>query len=236
MLHLTSPRTALLALSQMLLATTTTAAAVTPRDLTSSTAINYPYDYSSVTCPPPDSLELSALITPTYGTSGGVFTVCSTVEIDAPASLVRDAILDFKSYALWNSFVMSVSLPSNVTVTPRDDSVGMPMVFTTAGLIAGINTTSNEVLTVLDGAGVGGDGKPYFLTAWRYDDGLAGVGARAEHPCVIVDLGDGSSRVLSYESYYAGLLTPSIALLKSQLQDQFEAQATDLKTYAEGLV
>ncbi|KAI3321867.1 hypothetical protein HD806DRAFT_502166 [Xylariaceae sp. AK1471] len=236
MLYLTTLRTSLLALSQILLATTTAAATSTPRDLTSSGVINYPYDYSSLTCPSPSSLELSALITPTYGTSGGVFTVCSCIQINAPASLVRDAILDFKSYPLWNSFVVFVSLPSNVTATPQDNYVGMPMTFTTSGLVAGSNTTSNEVLTVLDGAGVGGDGEPYFLAAWRYDDGLAGIGSRAEHPCVIVDLGNDSSWLLSYESYYAGLLTPTIALLKSQLQEQFDAQAADLKTYVEGLV
>ncbi|KAI1745888.1 hypothetical protein F4680DRAFT_2664 [Xylaria scruposa] len=236
MLCLDSARAALLAASQLIvstLATTLPAAAITSRDATTSGAvINYPYDYSGLVCP---SSSLSTLITPTYGEKGALFTVCSSIVINAPASLIRNAILDFKSYGSWNSFVMSVSLPSNVTETPTHDYVGMPMVFTTSGLVAGLNTTSAEVLTVLNHAGTGGDGKPYLLAAWRYEDKLAGVGARAEHPVVVVDSGDGSSWYLSWETYYVGLLTPAIALLKSKLQSQFEAQSADLKTYVEGL-
>ncbi|KAI0398326.1 hypothetical protein F5Y17DRAFT_411911 [Xylariaceae sp. FL0594] len=220
------------------LAATAAANPIASRSLTANPPVNYPYDYSSVTCPDPDSLSISALITPTYGTTGGVFVVCSSIDIAAPASVVRDAILDYKSYPVWNSFVVSVELPANVTQTPRDVYAGMPMTFTTAGLVTGVNTTSNEILTVVNGEGVGegAGGRPYLLVAWRYDDGLGGAGSRAEHPCVIVDLGNGSSRVLSYESYYAGLLTPTISLLKGKLQTQFEKQGADLKAYVESLV
>ncbi|KAI0551084.1 hypothetical protein F4679DRAFT_179456 [Xylaria curta] len=236
MLCLDSARAALLAASQLIVSTFATsppAAAITSRDATSGAVINYPYDYSGLACP---SSSLSTLITPTYGEKGALFTVCSSIVINAPVSLIRNVILDFKSYGSWNSFVVSVSLPSNVTETPAHDYVGMPMVFTTSGLVAGLNTTSAEVLTVLDYAGTGDDGKPYLLAAWRYEDKLAGVGARAEHPVVVVDSGDGSSWYLSWETYYVGLLTPAIALLKSKLQSQFEAQSADLKTYVEGLL
>ncbi|KAI0490579.1 hypothetical protein F4859DRAFT_12911 [Xylaria cf. heliscus] len=230
------PRAALLAVSQLIaaaFATTTPAAAITSQDATSSASINYPYDYSSLACP---SSQSSTLITPTYGEDGALFTVCSSIKINAPVSLTRDAILDFKSYSLWNSFVVSVSLPSNVTETPEHDYVGMPMVFATSGLVAGVNTTSAEVLTVVDYAGIGDNGKPYTLVAWRYNDKLAGIGARAEHPIVVVDSGDGSSLYVSWETYYAGLVTPAIALLKSKLQAQFDAQAADLKAYVEELL
>ncbi|KAI0201068.1 hypothetical protein F4808DRAFT_137978 [Astrocystis sublimbata] len=227
------PRTSLLAVSQLMLALSATpvlSAAIPQGDVASSGgSINYPYDYSSLACP---SSKLATLATPTYGDKGGVFTVCSSLKIAAPASVVQDAVLDFASYGRWNSFVVAVSLPSNVTETPY---VGMPMTFTTAGLVAGINTTSDEILTASGYEGVGEDGKPYTLSAWRYDDKLAGVGARAEHPIVVVDEGDGTSWYLSWETYYAGILTPGIALLRSKLQTQFEVQAADLKTYVEGL-
>ncbi|KAI0443876.1 hypothetical protein F4803DRAFT_513171 [Xylaria telfairii] len=228
------PRAALLAVVQLIataVGTTIAAATITPRDVTSSGTINYPYDYSSLACP---SSQLSTLVTPTYGEKGALFTVCSSIRINAPASVTWNAILDFKSYNVWNSFVVSVSLPSNVTETPGHDYVGMPMVFTTSGLVAGLNTTSAEVLTVMDYAGVGDDGKPYMLAAWRYNDKFGGVAARAEHPIVVVDCGDGSSWYVSWETYYVGLATPTIALLKGQLQTQFEAQSTDLKAYVEG--
>lgn len=108
------------------------------------------------------------------------------------------------------------------------------MTFTTTGLLAGVNTTSDEVLTNLDFVGIGAGLRPYLLVSWRYDDKLGGLNARAEHPVVIVDLGFGFSRVLSYETFYAGLLTPAIALLKDKQQVQFDAQAADLKAYVEG--
>ncbi|KAI1125907.1 hypothetical protein F5Y10DRAFT_246126 [Nemania abortiva] len=218
MLYPSSPRAALLVLSQLLAVTFATI---------------YPYDYSSLSCP---ASGLSTLPTPTYGEQGTIFTVCSSIEINAPPSLVRDAVLGFSSYNLWNTFVISVSLPSNVTSTPAQDYAGMPMVFTTSGLVPGFNTTSNEILTVVDYEDVGDDGKPYLLVAWRYDDGLAGFGARAEHPVVITDLGNSSSWVLSWETYYVGLETGLIALLKSNLQSQFDAQSADLKAYVEGLL
>lgn len=109
------------------------------------------------------------------------------------------------------------------------------MTFTTAGLISGLNTTSDEVLTVVKGIGISAPRNSYLLVAWRYDDKLASIGPRAEHPVDSIDLGDNSSRVLSYETYYFGLLTPIIALFRSNLQMQFDVQATDLKSYVEGL-
>ncbi|KAI0872280.1 hypothetical protein GGS24DRAFT_23412 [Hypoxylon argillaceum] len=218
MLYPSCPRAALFVLSQL---------------FALAFATIYPYDYSSLSCP---SSALSALLTPTYGDQGKVFTVCSSIEVNAPPSAVRDAVLGFGAYSAWNSFVVSVSLPSGVAATPQGDYVGMPMVFTTTGLVWGFNTTSNEILTVLDYEAVGDDGRPYLMVAWRYDDGLAGVGARAEHPVVIVDLGNGSSSVVSWETYYVGLETGLIALLRSKLQAQFEAQSADLKAYVEGLL
>lgn len=239
------PGPALLALLTTAFAavTVTTAATITQDadDTFSSTALNYPYDYSSLSCPSSSSSSSSSansstLLTPTYGEEGAVFTVCSSITISAPATVIRHAVLDFKSYARWNSFVVSVSLPSNVTDTPRDEYVGMPMTFTTSGLLAGLNTTSDEILTNLDFVGIGAGLRPYLLVSWRYDDKLGGVGARAEHPVVIVDLGWGSSRVLSYETFYVGLLTPTIALLKAKQQEQFDAQSADLKAYVEGFL
>ncbi|XDG09555.1 hypothetical protein ABKA04_009170 [Annulohypoxylon sp. FPYF3050] len=183
-------------------------------------------DYGSLHCP---SDSLGTLTTPTYGTDGAIFTVCCELLINAPPLAIYNAILDFKSYPKWNTFIPNVTLPSNVTFTPWDLYVGMPMTFTSNGLIGDLNTTSGEILTLFDATG----SSDYLINAWRYDDGVGGISARAEHPNVLVDLRNGSTRYLSYETYYAGLSTGTIALLKEQLKNQFDIQGQDLKAYVE---
>ncbi|KAI1262798.1 hypothetical protein F5Y18DRAFT_396332 [Xylariaceae sp. FL1019] len=223
----------LIAVAQM--ANMSLAYAMPQQSATSSAKINYPFDYSSLVCPEASTEPKATLITPTYGSSGTVFTVCAALQIFARASQIRDAILDFDSYGRWNTFIPSVTLPENVTITPDDDFPNMSMTFTSSGLVDGANTTSTEILTILDYFDVGQSGKPYLMVAWHYDDGLAGIGSRAEHPSVIVEEEDGSSWLLSYETYYVGTLTPVVELLKGRLQEQFEVQAADLKAYVEGL-
>ncbi|KAI1105846.1 hypothetical protein F4804DRAFT_330930 [Jackrogersella minutella] len=185
-------------------------------------------DYGSLHCPED---PLGTLVTPTYGTEGAIFTICSELVINAEPLAGYNAILDFKSYPQWNSFIIDVALPDNVTSTPEDIYVGMTMTFTSNGLIGALNTTSTEVISLFDSSGSAG----YLINAWHYDDGVGGAGARAEHPNVFVGLGNGSTRYLSYETYYAGWSTGIIALLKDQLQQEWDIQAQGLKTYVENM-
>ncbi|KAI8963800.1 hypothetical protein F5Y11DRAFT_364744 [Daldinia sp. FL1419] len=185
-------------------------------------------DYGSLHCPED---PLATLVTPTYGTKEAIFTICSELVINTGPLTAYNAILDFKSYPRWNSFIIDVALPDNVTSTPDDIYVSMAMTFTSNGLVGALNTTSTEVISLFDPSGAEG----YLINAWHYDDGIGGAGARAEHPNIFVDMGNGSTRYLSYETYYAGLTTGTIALLKLQLQRQWDIQAQDLKTYAESL-
>ncbi|KAJ6457733.1 hypothetical protein C8R45DRAFT_1032909 [Mycena sanguinolenta] len=196
-----------------------------------------PTNWASLHCP---SNSVDGLPTPTYGSDQIVFTVCAELNINAPLIDVYNAILDFQAYPSWNTFVFAVDLPCNVTTTPTDNYIGMPMTFHTAGVLPPFNATSNEVLTVLDYANAAG----YSLSAWRYDDGLGGVGMRAEHPNVLVDMcrcvgcpissGSGVTRYLSFETYYVGTETVLILPLKRNLQMAFEKQGADLKAYVEG--
>lgn len=186
-----------------------------------------PINWASLHCP---SNSADGLPTPTYGSDQIVFTVCAELNISAPLIDVYNAILDFKAYPSWNTFVLAVDLPSNVTSTPTDNYVSMPMVFHTAGVFPPFNTTSTEVLTVLDYANAAG----YSMSAWRYDDGLGGVGMRAEHPNVLVDVGDGTTRYLSFETYYVGAETVVVLPSKGNLQTAFEKEGADLKAYVEG--
>ncbi|SPQ19127.1 798eaf19-eb56-411d-a34d-ce6223cadfd5 [Thermothielavioides terrestris] len=145
--------------------------------------------WGSLRCPPDGSTNLP---TPTYGTEKVVF------------------------QSLWNSFVVDVALPADVRRTPDDVRVGNSMVFTTAGILPLINTTSTEIVTKLldeDETQAGG----YLMAAWRSEDGAGGLLYRAEHPTILVDQGDRTTLSVSYEPYYAGLLTPALRLLQGTL-------------------
>lgn len=179
-------------------------------------------NWASVQCPTDPS---TVLPTPTYGYTDSVFTVCAEYLIDAPAELIYNTLIDFKSYHLWNTFVVDVQVPPNVTNTPEDVYIGMQMTFTTAGLVPLINTTSIETVTVLDNDADAG----YRLSAW----GLLPI---SEHANILVSQGDGVTRYVSYETFFHELLAAPVLLLRPALQKQFEQQGEDLRTYVESLV
>ncbi|KAI1874249.1 uncharacterized protein JN550_002828 [Neoarthrinium moseri] len=179
-------------------------------------------------CP---SDNTSTLPTPTYGSEGSVWMICTEMIIDAPPRAIYDALLDFRSYHLWNSFVVDVELPENVTRTPDDVYVGMPMFFTVAGLLPDANTTSDEILTVLDDQ----SSEKYLMNAWRSNTFLNGTLSQAEHPNILTSAEFGRTRYVSYETYYDGPNNPLLFPLKGQLQAEFDQQGLDLKRYVEAL-
>lgn len=156
--------------------------------------------------------------------------ICTEIIINAPAQNIYDTLIDFNNYYLWNSFVVDVQVPPGLE-TPDDVYVGMQMVFTTAGLIQGVNTTSDEQVTVLDDD----SSKHYLLTAWRFSGLINGTLSRAEHPSILTNAGSGKTRLVSYETYYEGPVTELILPLKPQLQVEFDQQGQDLKRYMESL-
>ena len=189
-------------------------------------------DWAALLCPEdPDA----TLPTPTYGTKKGAFLVCTEELIAAPPRAVYDALLDFRRYGAWNTFVVDVGLPADTGETPAGVYVGLAMTLTTAGLLDGINTTSTEVVSALLLPDGGEDDAGFMMNAWRVEDGLGGAIIAAEHPNVLVDLGGGVTRYLSYETYYPGLATPTVLLLRKKLQERFVQQGRDLKVYVEGL-
>jgi len=168
------------------------------------------------------------MTTPTYGTTGAIFTVCAQTTILSSPSLIYNVLIDFPSYPAWNTFVYSVDIPSNVT-SASDVYVGMPMTFHSSGLIPFANSTSDERITYLEP-----DADPPFV-GWRFDPGvLGGLVMQAEHVSLLNDLGGGVTEYVSWETYYgAGALT--VLALKGNLQKEFEDQARDLKARVEGL-
>ena len=186
-------------------------------------------DWAALRCPKDQDATHP---TPTYGTKKGAFLICTEELIAAPPQVIYDALLDFRRYGAWNTFVVDVGLPADTGETPDGVYVGLAMTLTTSGLLDGINTTSTEVVSALlrDDGGAG-----FMMNAWRVEDGLGGSLIAAEHPNVLVDLGGGVTRYLSYETYYPGLATPTVRLLREKLQERFVQQGRDLKAYVEGL-
>ncbi|POS75123.1 hypothetical protein DHEL01_v206486 [Diaporthe helianthi] len=182
-------------------------------------------DWASVRCPQDSKTSLP---TPTYGDTDAVFTVCTEELIHAPLKIekVYNALIDYSSYHVWNSFVIDVVLPPGVE-TPEDVYVGMPMIFTTSGIVPLVNTTGEEVITML------GD---MDLPTWRSNITILGALVVAEHPNILVSQGPGITRYVSYETYYENPLILSLLAARYTLQGLFEQQGKDLKAYAESLV
>lgn len=167
------------------------------------------------------------MTTPSYGTADAIFTVCAQDTINSPPPPIYDVLIDFQCYGDWNTFVYAVDLP--VTVSSANNVyVRMPMTFHTHGLLPVLNSTSNERVTYLEP-----DAMPPFV-AWRYDGGLlGGLFMQAEHVSVLQDLGDGTTKYVSWETYYgAGALL--VKSLKTNLKKEFEDQGRDLKARVEG--
>lgn len=187
--------------------------------VTTSSAYTLPVD-----CAPNGGI----MTTPTYGMTGAIFTVCAQTTIHSSPSPIYTVLIDFHRYTAWNTFVYSVDVPANVS-SAEDVYVGMPMTFHTFGLVPVINSTSDERITYLEP-----DSVPSFI-GWRFDPGvLGGLLMQAEHVSLLLDLGDGTTKHISWETYYgAGALT--VLALRS-LQKEFVDQARDLKARVEGLL
>jgi hypothetical protein len=159
--------------------------------------------------------------------------MCTELVIDAPPKFIYNVLLDFNAYSSWNSFVVDVfNMPANVTNTPEDIYVGMPMDFTVVGIMPGVNGTSNEVVTVLDEDGGNGP-HGYLLNAWRSDVYFDGVLSKAEHPNILTPAGRRSTRYVSYETYYDGAPAEFILQYKEIIQVLFDQQGRDLKDFVE---
>ncbi|KAI1379282.1 hypothetical protein F4677DRAFT_408507 [Hypoxylon crocopeplum] len=102
-------------------------------------------------------------------------------------------------------------LPSRTMSRPLPKIfVSMGMEFISTSLTGSLNMANTEVISLFNTSST----LDYPINAWRYNDGADGIGLRAEHPNVSADLGNGSTRYLSYETYYLGLSTGTIGLLE----------------------
>lgn len=189
-------------------------------------------DWAAIVCPSDPNGD-SILPTPTYGDTGGSFTVCAQQDINAPVQAVYDALIDFKSYPVWNTFAFQVDVPANVTTTPQEVYVGMPITQHSTGVIPIINTSDDLIVSVLDDDASQG----YLMPAFRSNTSFFGILLPTEHTNVLTSLAAGGTRYVSYQTFYedeVGLENLE-ALLRGNLQSGFEQQGVDLKKYVESV-
>ncbi|CAH0028108.1 unnamed protein product [Clonostachys rhizophaga] len=185
-------------------------------------------DWGSVRCPPEGSS--TTLPTPTYGSGQGLFVVCTEDVINVPAQEVYKALLDFRRYPTFSSFVIDIDFPDDfVGETPDDVYIGLLMTFHSTGVFPLVNKTSPEMVTVMKDS----PDKGYLMVSWKYDDGLEGAFLSTEHPTILIDQGDGTTLCISYETYFSGPGALVLLPFKDNLQAQFAQHAADLKAYLE---
>lgn len=171
--------------------------------------------------------------------------MCTELTIRAPPHFVYDTLIDFNAYPSWNTFVTRVyNYPSNVTTTPDDIYVGMPMNFAVAGMLGDEDPTigeSGEAVTVLQD--VPRVKSRFLMNAWRSDTLIEGGFVVAEHPNILTPVkahgagagkGEVWTRYVSYETYYVDPLSEFIKAYQGRLQVLFDRQGAQLKDYVEG--
>lgn len=121
-------------------------------------------NWATLRCPQNMDGSVDGILpTPSYGTEGRAWMVCTETLIRAPPRAVYDALVDFGNYGKWNSYVTNVEVvhpTSKVPLQNSDDPAhkkavyeGMDLSFTFNGLGGkGVVTTGPEVLTVLTGS------------------------------------------------------------------------------------
>lgn len=103
------------------------------------------------------------------------------------------------------------------------------MTFRISGLVPGVNTTSDEMITYLEA-----HSSPPFV-GWHYNPGpIVDSVMQAEHISALYEIGDGETRYVSWETYY-GAEALAVEALKANLVTEFENQARDLKERVESL-
>ena len=110
----------------------------------------------------------------------------------------KKKVIDLVDAQGTDRFVIDVQARNGYSLDQSPAPLGFQMTLTTSGLLPGINTTSDEMVSIT---------APYVTTLNGSYAAINGwlpqiVGVKAEHPNVLTDLGGGMTRYVSYESYY----------------------------------
>lgn len=166
-------------------------------------------------------LDGAILPTPTFGLKDAVFTVCGSSLISGSVQTVSNAILDFRRYYKWNTFITNASL--SVCTPECVYAPGLKIAFTSTGIVPGLTSVGNDVTTYIE--------RPYFF-AWKNTEtpDLTGI---SEHVSVFLPLPGGKVRYTHWQTQY-GIGAENLLPVKDAFQSQFQKQADELKVYVEG--
>ncbi|MEF8851082.1 MAG: SRPBCC domain-containing protein [Haloarculaceae archaeon] len=140
--------------------------------------------------------------------------IFTTVDIEAPAEVVWDVLVDFERYPVWNPrtrITGTAAAGERLVVAPGPEADGMP-------------TFRPRVLRA--------DGTELRWLGHLYVRGLFD----GEHVFTVEDLGNGRSRLVQTESFGGILARPLLWLYGDDTRAGFEAVNEALKDRAEALV
>ncbi|KAF8490008.1 hypothetical protein F5888DRAFT_1929464 [Russula emetica] len=178
-------------------------------------------------------------------TTSSVFTIRSSISIDAPKQKVWDVLLDFASYKEW-SFSLYNPRPPSITKLRKQEIISdddkIPLLSQTAAPgrrirlrihvpptmddVSTKGSTTEEILTHVDDTS--------FRLAWRFATPARWL-LSAERWQILRDGGSGDQRTV-YETweFLGGLLAYVIRFfMRTKLQNSFDAMSRALKDVAE---
>ncbi|KAI9458825.1 hypothetical protein F5148DRAFT_1287301 [Russula earlei] len=188
--------------------------------------------------PPALCLKRSAKMSDSLSalTTSSVFTIRSSISINAPKRKVWDVLLDFPSYKEWNPYIRSQEIISEHDKTPLLSQAAapgrrlrlrlhVPPTMNDAGTNA---STAEEILTYVDAT--------TFRLAWRFATPARWL-INAERWQILRDCeSDGQRTVYETWEFFGGLLAYLIwFFMRVKLQSSFDAMSHALKDKVENV-
>lgn len=187
------------------------------------------------------------LETPTHG-SGGVFTItCSTI-IAAPLVTIITALLDTRTYFLWNAFVPNIYINKQPDLSPIPPAclVGRDIIGLPTTLQLGTDVTldvhldpdnesktnqTNVVVSLLEG--FEHEGCQGVRVAWKTGGWMPGFALRCERVQEFLEVGNGTVEYRCWETMYGLLASTVNSFVGKSLEWGFGAWMDGLKEYSE---
>lgn len=171
------------------------------------------------------------------------FSVLGHAIINAPPAAVYDALLDLPNYGKWNTFVTAAELKKSAEAQPETTThmhTGAVFEFTVKMKATSDSLTkSTELCTLAEPVKTSTPEDPFPVTRanWIYD--VSGIPLLkhliwSEHVNEIIDLGDGRTEYVHWESFGGTLATAIKWFASGDLARAFRAWPEELKGYVEG--